>query len=106
MMSLIETLNRLGHLTPDQIVSQINDNGWTHGLQVTEEQLTSGRLLVVVAWSDTHRWMIINDYWNPTNYFRRNGLDGTRDHLRKYWIKSYDDYNSDPESRPSRPLVP
>ena len=64
MMSLIEKLNSLAHLTPDEIATQLNTNGWIRWIGMSDEDWET--------YSDPNtRWILTWKYPDEIGYHRK-----------------------------------
>jgi hypothetical protein len=99
---LIDLLNRHGHRSPDEIVRQINFNGWVEGKHITVDHLSA--YFACVRW-DECRWYMSNEQWRVPPVDDR-GIERIQQLLRNHWVKPYDQYILDRASRPPQPFGP
>jgi hypothetical protein len=78
--SLIERLDRLNHLAPDEIVAKLNANPWIYGPNIEVEQVTEE--MRVAFYDNIHEeWKYGQTRWPALRILHTHGLDGVRHRL-------------------------
>ena len=94
MVSIIERLNSLAHLTPDEIVAKITSQGWVHGPDVTEEMVRASNMRVYSS-STFDRNRVLDEIWPcATDHVPNIDIATVLSVIRKrhYWIIPVNEY--------------
>ena len=102
MSNIIERLNALQTLTPDEIVAKLKFKGWILGRDMTKAQYDKLNSRPRDVFLCTVRGYGDEADWGPTGYSMMWSFESVRTDLKDYFFISKEDYDRGP-CKPDRP---